>query len=528
MIAERLPMRNPAKSSICRLMDYLTDAQKQRHRVEAVWTNNLESEDPKWAAQEMRAVQLMNTRCKTDKTYHLCISFPAGELPDLETLKRIESEICESLGYGEHQRVTVLHADTDNLHLHVAINKIHPQCFTSHTPYYDFTTLRKTAEQIEQKYRLQTIDHSTRGKPRETAATRMERAGDLESLIGFIQRNCLEKLKTSQTWDEFHSVLDEHGLSLKPRGNGLVFQSGDVVCKASSVDRGLSKPRLEKQLGEFQQAEAERLTARPVGNQREQKAPKRKYEKKPLKHGYDTSKLWEAYQKERADNRQSRKRQWAEVQRQRQEAWNRALDSARFKQGMMRLFGVKGRWRSFIIKAQLKRQSREIYKKFFVPRQPLLTWRQYLEQQAAAGNEDALRAIRARRRKEQKNPFNTISGNCEVKPNPLEIVKVTHSGNFVFEDGTRNRDKQFFFAGHLSDEDVKQGLMRALRHHNGSVEVQGDQAFKDKIVRLSLDPAMPAMYFKNPDMQQERMRQLAIRESQSRNRDRNPDFTLNR
>ena len=143
-----------------------------------------------------------------------------------------------------------------------------------------------------------------------------------------------------------------------------------------------------------------------------------------------------------------------------------------------------------------------------------------------AGNEDALRAIRARSKKEQKNPFNTISGNQEVMPNPLEIVKVTHSGNFVFEDGTRNRDKQFFFAEHLSDEDVRQGLMRALRHHNGSIEVQGDPAFKDRIVRLSLDPAMPAIYFKNPDMQQARMRQLAVHESQSRNR--NPDFTLSR
>lgn len=38
------------------------------------------------------------------KTFHLIISFPAGEQPEDTILQAIESRICEGLGYGQHQR----------------------------------------------------------------------------------------------------------------------------------------------------------------------------------------------------------------------------------------------------------------------------------------------------------------------------------------------------------------------------------------------------------------------------------------
>jgi hypothetical protein len=40
------------------------------------------------------------------------------------------------LGYTEDQRVSVVRHDIDNVHVHVAINKIHPQKLTctSHAP----------------------------------------------------------------------------------------------------------------------------------------------------------------------------------------------------------------------------------------------------------------------------------------------------------------------------------------------------------------------------------------------------------
>ena len=61
--------------------------------------------------------------------------------PHRMRLQKIEAQFCEALGFGEHQRVSAVHTDTDNLHIHVAINKIHPKNLTIHNPYCDYQAL---------------------------------------------------------------------------------------------------------------------------------------------------------------------------------------------------------------------------------------------------------------------------------------------------------------------------------------------------------------------------------------------------
>jgi Relaxase/Mobilisation nuclease domain len=63
------------------------------------------------------------------------VSLRAGENPDAQTLRVIEERFCKELGYAEHQRVSVVHHDTDNVHIHVAIDKIHPKTLTLHDRY---------------------------------------------------------------------------------------------------------------------------------------------------------------------------------------------------------------------------------------------------------------------------------------------------------------------------------------------------------------------------------------------------------
>ena len=88
--------------------------------------------------REIAATQGLNTRAKSDRTYHLLVSVRAGENPDAQTLRMIEERFCKELGYAEHQRISVVHYDTDNVHIHVAINKIHPTSLTLHDPIRDY------------------------------------------------------------------------------------------------------------------------------------------------------------------------------------------------------------------------------------------------------------------------------------------------------------------------------------------------------------------------------------------------------
>ena len=126
MIAKHVPMRSQAKSSFSGLAEYITDKQDKTQRVAQVAVTNCQALGLEASILEIEATQLQNTRATGDKTFHLLVSFRQGENPTNEALTQIEKRICAALGYADHQRVSAVHRDTDNLHIHIAINKINP------------------------------------------------------------------------------------------------------------------------------------------------------------------------------------------------------------------------------------------------------------------------------------------------------------------------------------------------------------------------------------------------------------------
>src|SRR5271169_2564663 len=142
MISKKVAMKTPEMGRFGKLVAYLLDPQGKKTRVGEVSITNCVSTDTTWAVREIAATQGLNARAKLDRTYHLLVSLRAGENPDAKTLRVIEERFCKALGYAEHQRISVVHHDTDNMHIHVAINKIHPTTFTLHNPGCDYKTLK--------------------------------------------------------------------------------------------------------------------------------------------------------------------------------------------------------------------------------------------------------------------------------------------------------------------------------------------------------------------------------------------------
>jgi hypothetical protein len=250
MIAKHVPMKSVRKSDFAGLVKYLIDEQQKRERVTGVSVTNCHADRPDAAILEVLNTQAQNRRAESDKTYHLIVSFRAGEQPDAATLQAIERRICEGLGYGEHQRVSTVHHDTDNLHLHIAINKIHPTRYTIHDPYRDHKTLGELCEKLEGEYGLQRDNHQAEKRGAENRADDMERHAGIESLLGWIRRECLEQIQGAQSWAELHQALRDNGLEIRERGNGLVIaDAAGTMVKASSVARELSRAKLEARLG---------------------------------------------------------------------------------------------------------------------------------------------------------------------------------------------------------------------------------------------------------------------------------------
>lgn len=177
MIAKRIP-RDKATSNFARLgryvvdargqidpatwsrtADYILDTSHDGAKVGGVRVTNCGSDDPAFATVEILATQAQNTRSKSDKSYHLVISFPAGERPPLAVLNQIEDALVASIGFADHQRISAVHTDTDHLHIHVAINKVHPETFRNVEPYYDHRRLMEACERLEVVHGLQRTNH---------------------------------------------------------------------------------------------------------------------------------------------------------------------------------------------------------------------------------------------------------------------------------------------------------------------------------------------------------------------------------
>jgi hypothetical protein len=234
---------------MARMADYILGAEKSR--AANVRFSNCVSTDAELALKEILATQAMNKRAKGDRTYHLVISFPPGERPTLSQLEDIERVLVERIGLSGDQRLSASHLDTGHLHLHVAINKVHPESFRCIEPYYDKRRLMQACVELEAKHGLIPTAHG------EFADVRLATRTAREAMLALLRSDILPRALTKtgpQTWEELHRVLREQGLELRLRGAGLVFQNagGTVRVKASSVSKELSLKALTGKLGPYQ------------------------------------------------------------------------------------------------------------------------------------------------------------------------------------------------------------------------------------------------------------------------------------
>jgi len=319
MIAKHIAMHSLAKSSFAGLVNYITDNQSKDHRLGEVSITNCMADELDIAIEEVRATQALNTRAKSDKTFHLLVSFRPDEKPSAEVLKAIEEKLCEGLGFGEHQRISAVHTDTDNLHIHIAINKIHPERLTIHEPYYPYKTIAKLCAHLEQEYGLQVDNHEPKRTVAEGRAMDMEAHSGIESLLGWIKRECLTEIKTANSWEQLHQVMQDNGLELRVRANGFVFESQKTgtQVKASSVSRDLSKSKLEARLGIFEAAKEKTIEPLNTSNSAasvssiKPEQPKKHYEKKPIRFGVDTTALYARYQNDQKRRGHIQKIRWS-------------------------------------------------------------------------------------------------------------------------------------------------------------------------------------------------------------------------
>jgi hypothetical protein len=225
------------------------------------------SEDLELAYRLVEAAHAQNTRAGSDRTYHMVISLhPEDRSLNTKELRRVVENLVETLGFSGHQYIAAHHNDKDHEHVHVAINKIHPETFRIHSPARDHQKLFTAGRILEAELGLAPLQSRVRDQEKvpPRAADREARHG-IDSFARWARKNVRPAFQARElrSWDDVHDVCARLGVVLRPHGNGLVFEDVErgVRVKASFVDRLLSKPRLCQRLGAFEPAPAYQLEA---------------------------------------------------------------------------------------------------------------------------------------------------------------------------------------------------------------------------------------------------------------------------
>ncbi|SFU67747.1 TraI/MobA(P) family conjugative relaxase [Nitrosospira multiformis] len=545
MIAKHIPMKSARRSSFRELVAYITQAKSKEVRIGEVRVTNCHQQDAQDAVLEVLATQLRNQRACSDKTYHLLISFPAGEQLTKETLCSIEIEVCNALGFGEHQRVSAVHTDTDNLHIHVAINKIHPQTLTIHNPYCDYKALGAVCERLEHVHGLIHTNHQTIAPGARNRALDVEYLAGVESLLGWIRRECLEELRQAQNWRELHQCLSRNGLALQERGNGLVVhdQEGRTV-KASSIARDLSKAQLEKRFGRFEAIDAQLQASRAQKSQ-VQKVEKvdRAYQPRPVLRDSGTDALYQRYLAEQARRRSARTQIRQELRTQKHSLVSQAKARARIKRGLIRELACDRFMKRMLYRqagAALREDMQSLHarqraaheEKFSHARS--LSWFDWLAERAAMGDAQALAALRRRQRTALRRANALLAAQEEIGQGRAEhgkdkdgvshagtgidgvrVDSVTKQGTLIYTHGCaqgksaiRDSGNRLEVSEAIRQDGLEVALAMAVKRFGRSIAIEGDAAFRERV--LSTAQALQL------DIRFDGMRQAGLKEEQGR------------
>jgi hypothetical protein len=512
MIAKHSPMKVTRKSDFAGLVRYITSTQGRDERVGQITITNSAANEPQRAVHDVMLVQSANQRSVADKTYHLIVSFAPGEHPDPAVLRDIEERLCAGLGFGEHQRISAVHHDTDHTHLHIAINKIHPDRLTIHTPLRDYRTLAEICDRLEIEHGLERVNHVSRKRGGETRAADMEQIVGIESMIGWVRRTCGEDIKVAGSWQALHATMAANGLAIQARGNGLVVvaENGTTI-KASSIDRGLSKTALESRLGLFVASDG---TQAPV-------ATARAYEPRPMPSRVDTAALFARYQDQQNTRRVARMAELAAASAKKAAAIEAVKRASRLRRAAIKLGGGGGLTRKLSyglashatkqafdkIGAAYQRERERIGQ-----RNDRKGWHEWLQTEARTGNMEALAVLRAREGRRHK-PADAVQASPTFGHGLSATERVDHvtkRGTVIYRTaGAAVRDDGASL--HVSRGAEIEGITAALRiayeRYGDELSIAGSTEFKERVAQAAASVSLP-IRFDDPEL--ERRRQALV------------------
>jgi hypothetical protein len=263
------------KSSFAALTNYILEQAAAVRFSEGVFSAET-------AGIEMERVARRNERVK-DAAYHYILSWRSGEDPTDSQAFDAVSATLTALNMAEHQWIGAVHRNTQHVHTHVAVNRVHPATYKSVYPKGDWIVLDQACRRLEIRngwdhspgphvvevgtdhawnvVRMRR-DRSEVAKPSPTSKARNFAAWNgVESFQEWVGKTPADSLKRAlekrdANWHDVHETLKSFNLEYRPKGSGAVVVDcsvpGKLCAKASHVGRFASFGQLVTQLGPYE------------------------------------------------------------------------------------------------------------------------------------------------------------------------------------------------------------------------------------------------------------------------------------
>ena len=312
---KRTNLTRTKRAMIGGLFDYVLAEKDEDGKDKCVWSSTLNFIAATRKGQKAEMISLAEESIKSRMPVaHWMLSWNENEIPTEAQVTEAVQMFLQGMGLEGHQTLVAVHANTQNVHAHILVNRVHPDTLQVIQPHkgFDIEAAHKIVALIEKKqgwqpqkkarYRVDENNQVVRNEPRKKQPP-SSRAQDFENFTGeksaqrIAQQRGRKVIEEARSWQELHDGLREVGLRFERKGSGGIVFVGDKAVKASSIDRRFSMAKLCKRLGEFS-----------LGDYA---APMPKIEPEPVSKIAEAQ--WREYRKNRLIEAERRKLQKAEL-----------------------------------------------------------------------------------------------------------------------------------------------------------------------------------------------------------------------
>ena len=140
------------------LARYLARGRSGGEPERVAWSasRNLPTDDPELAGKIMRATAAQNVRVK-QPVYHLALSFDPSDQVDRPAMERIADRVIAALELQDHQVLIVSHRDRGHPHMHLLVNRVHPETGLVWNRWQDRAVIQQVLREQEEALGLRIV-----------------------------------------------------------------------------------------------------------------------------------------------------------------------------------------------------------------------------------------------------------------------------------------------------------------------------------------------------------------------------------